>query len=273
MNLRRGLIGGLLLWAGSALAQFDGPGATGVSASLIRLFGTNNAFTAQAEVQVLDKNNKERVGTPMTFTLLGTKIRVEVDMTRMRNRDQPNAIAQVKPLGLDHVISIIHPEQRTTLIAFPKLRSFVKLDMPPTESEAFLQRTKIERSVVGKEKMEGHSCVKQRVVLTDDSGKKSEATVWTATDLRDFPVCVATRENEGTVVIRFRQIQFTQAEASKFAAPAGFGEFADIQALMGGPVVKFMRDNGTAVKASPRPTTASPAKPTSPKPAPAPKKK
>jgi len=263
-------------WLGqvSLFAQLDGPGSTGVSASLIRLFGTNNTFTAQMEVQVLGADKKERVGMPMNFTLLGNKIRVEVDMTRMRNRVQPDALAQVKPFGMDNLVSIIQPEQRTTLIAFPKLRAFVKLDMPPAEAEAFLKRAKVERIPLGKEKMEGHPCVKQRVVITDDAGKKSEATVWTATDLRDFPVCVATKEKEGTVVIRFRQIQFTRAEPNKFEAPAGFVERADMQVLMAGPGKKYMQENGMALKPSPKsaPAVAKP-KNSAAKSAPAPKPK
>ena len=250
-----------------AFAQLDGPGSTGVSASLVRLFGTNNAFIAQAEVQLLDKDNKEIVGTPMTFTLLENKIRIEVDMARMRNKQQPDALARVKPFGLDNVVSIIRPEKRTTIITFPKLRAFVKLDMPSSEAEAFLTRAKIERKVIGKEKMEGRPCVKQQVVITDDAGHKSEATVWTATDLRDFPVCVATKESEGTVVMRFRQIQFTRAETNKFEPPAGYIECADMQALMAGPGTKFMKENGTAVKATTK------TKNSSPKPAAATKKK
>lgn len=231
-------------------AQLDGPSSTGVSASLIRLFGTNNAFTAQAEVQLLGKDNKELINTPMTFTLLGNKIHVEVDMARMRNKLQPDALARVKPLGLDNVVSIIRPEKRTTLITFPKLRAFVKLEMPASEAEAFLTPAKIERKDIGKEKMDSHPCVKQRVVISDDAGHKSEATVWTATDLRNFPVCVATKESEGTVVVRFRQIQFTRAETNKFEPPAGFIEYADMQVLMAGPVMTFMKENGTAVKAT-----------------------
>ncbi len=157
------------------------------------------------------------------------------------------------------MVSIIRPEQRTTLITFPKLRALVKLDMPPTESEAFLKRAKIERTTVGKEKKEGHPCVKQRVVITDDTGKKSEATVWIATDLRDFPVCVATKEKEGTVVIRFKQIQFVRTDASKFEPPAGYVECADMQVLMAGAGGEIHEGNHTAIKAPPataKPKTA-----------------
>ncbi len=241
---------GLLLASSPARAQFDGPGSTGVSASLIRLFGTNNYFTARAEVQVLGADRKERIGTPMNFTLAGNQIRVEVDMNRMRNREQPDALAQVKPLGIDHVVSIIQPAQRATLVAFPKLRAFVKLELPEGEADAFLRKARIQRRNLGKEKMEGYNCVKQQVAITDDSGQKSEATVWVATDLRDFPVCVATKEEAGTVVIRFRQIQFGRAPASQFAVPAGYTRCADMQVLMAGPVVKYMLANKTAIDSS-----------------------
>jgi hypothetical protein len=259
LQLIAALLGAAIL---SAQAQFDGPGSTGVSASLIRLFGTNNYFTAQAEVQVLGKDNKERIGTPMNFTLAGNQIRVEVDMNRMRNREQPDALAQVKPLGMDQVVSIIQPQQKQTVIVFPKLKSFVKLDLPEAEADAFTKRVRMNRSVIKKEKMEGHPCEKQRVVITDESGNKSEATVWAATDLKSFPVCVATKETEGTVVIRFRKIQFGNAAASQFVPPPGFQEFSDLQAMMAGPVVKYMVANGTAVKSPPE-KSVSIAKPTS----------
>lgn len=254
----------------SASAQLDGTASTGVSASLIRLFGTNNNFSAQVEMQLLGKDNKEVVSMPMTFLLQTNKIRVEVEMARMKNKLQPDALARVKPLGMDSVVSIIRPEKRTTLIAFPKLRSFVKLEMPSQEAEAFLTRAKIERKTLGQEKMEGHACVKQQVVITDDAGHKSEATVWTARSLRDFPVVVATKEAEGTVVMRFRQIQFTAIDAGKFEPPQGFVESSDMQALMAGPVKKFGKDNNTGVtpsKPAKNTTTNRSSKPANTKPA------
>jgi hypothetical protein len=248
----------LLAEAGTGFAQFDGPGSPGVTASLIRLFGTNTAFTAQAEVQILGPDQKERVGLPMVLTRLDSKIRVEVDMARMRNREQPDALARLAPLGFDRVISLIRPEQRTTWVAFPKLQSVVKLAMPPGEADGFLKKANLERTRLAQEKMEGHPCVKQRVVITDHKAVKHEATVWIATDLRDFPVCVATREGNDTVVMRFRQVQFTRADAKAFESPTGYTEYADMQALMAGAVVKYMRGHSRSTPAQ------SPAKPASP---------
>lgn len=244
--------GGLLwLWLALGLpagAQFDGPGATGVSASLIRLFGTNSAFTAQAEVRVLGRDQTPQLTTLMTFTLTDNKIRVEVDMNRMQNRAQPDALAQVKPLGMEQVISILRPEQRAIFILFPKLNAHVRLEQSAAEAEAFLKPAQLQRTVMGKEKMAGYDCVKQRVVITEGGGKKSEATVWVAPELRNFPVCVATQEKTGTVAVQFRKVQFTRAEAGRFEPPPGSTACADLQVLMAGPVVKYMRANQTTVR-------------------------
>lgn len=259
----------LLLASGvSAFGQFGGAGSPGVSATLIRLFGTNRAFTAQVEVQVLGKDNKEQVGMPMTFALLDTRIRLEVDLARMRNREQANALAQVKPLGMDSLVSVIRPDLRATCVMFPKLRAFVKLPLPDEEAEAFTKSARIERTPLAREKLDGHPCVKNRVVLTDGKGKQHEATVWNASDLRDFPVCVATRESEGTVVMRFRQIQFVPPSPTLFEPPAGYQACADMGALMAGPGAKYLASSGQAV------STKSPAPASKPKPAtPAPTRK
>lgn len=255
MTARRLVFVFLLAGMLPAPAQVSGPGLPGVGASLIRMFGSNTAFTAQVEVQVLGKDNKERIGMPMNFARHGNKIRVEVDMARMRNREQPDAIEQIKPLGLDQVVSIMRPDQRASLIVFPKLRSVVKLEMPAEEVDAFLKPAKATRTVVGSEKMEGHECVKHRVTFTDSQGKKHEATTWNAPALRDFPVCVATREGTDTVVMRFRQVQFILPDAPKFEPPAGYIECADMQVLMAGPVVKYMAAN-PAKKPVPAKSTA-----------------
>jgi hypothetical protein len=248
-------------------AQLDGPGSPGVTASLLRLFGTNTAFTAQAEVQILGPDQKERVGVPMMITRLDSKIRVEVDMARMRNREQPDALARLAPLGMDRVVSLIRPDQRTTWVALPKLQSVVKLAMPSAEADAFLKQAKLERITLAKERMEGHACVKQRVVITDDQAQPHEATVWAASDLRGFPVCVATREGNDTVVLRFRQVQFTRADAKVFEPPAGYTEYADMQALMAGAGLRYMRGHSSSTPATAPTRSLSKPKRTEPQPA------
>ena len=248
MRTWRAALGLLLASIGIAQAQFDGPRSPGVSASLIRLFGTNTAFTAQVEYQLLNRSNKEIVNLPMSFARLDNRIRVEVDLARMKNQVQPDALAQVKPLGIDQIVTILRPDQRVTCQVFPKLKAMVKLPMPPAEIDSFLKPAKMERTPLGQEKMQGFSCTKYRVVAYDEQGKRHEATVWNAPELRDFPVCVATKEGTETAVMRFRQVIFNRPEASKFEPPAGFEECSDMGALMAGPATRYMVKNQTSTK-------------------------
>lgn len=252
MRLRL-IVSVLLLTTLPAGAQFTGPGSLGVSATLIRMFGTNLAFTARVEYQALDARNQERVGLPLSFARRGNSIRVAVDLARLRNRERPDALAQLKPLGMDEVVSIIRPDQTAAWVLFPKLRSAVKLPMPDSEAEAFLKPGKMTRTRLGAEPMEGHPCLKYRVLATDTQGKRHEATVWNATDLRDFPVCVITRDGEDTVVMRFRQVQFVTPDVAAFEPPPGYTQCADMQVLMAGPVVKYMQTHKTAVNSKAAP--------------------
>ena len=250
------LLGSLVV----ARAQFDAPGSPGVSASLIRLFGTNTSFTAQVEYQLLNRSNKELVSLPMNFARLDNRIRVEIDLAKMKNQVQPDALAQVKPLGMDQIITMLRPDQRVTCQVFPKLKAFVKLPMPPAEIDSFLKPAKMERTPLGQEKMQGFTCTKYQVVAYDEQGKRHEATVWNAPEMRDFPVCVATKEGPETAVMRFKQIVFNRPEAEKFEPPAGFEQAADMQALMAGPVTRYMVKNKTTTKAPAKTNTSTPTK-------------
>ena len=259
----------LLLLFGSvflAQAQFDGPGSPGVSASLIRLFGTNMAFTAQVEYQLLNRSNKETVNLPMSFARLDNRIRVELDLARMKNEVRSDILAQFKPLGLDQIITISRPDLRVNCQVFPKLRAFVKLPMPTNEAEAFVKPGKMERTPLAQEKMQGFTCTKYRVAAYDEQGKPHEATVWNAPDLRDFPVCIAIKEGSDTVVMRFRQVVFNRPEASKFEPPAGFEECSDMEALKAGPATRYMVKNKTTTKAPAKSSTPATKQKTDPAP-------
>ena len=257
-------VGILLVGLVPGWAQFDGPSSPGVSVSLIRLFGTNFAFTARVEYQLLNRSNKELVNLPMSLARLDNRICMELDLARMRNQVQPDALAQIKPLGMEQLITILRPDLRATCQIFPRLRAFVKLPMPPNEAEAFAKPGKMERTRLGQEKMQGFDCTRYRVVATDEQGGRHEATVWNATGLRDFPLCVATREGQETVVMRFSQIQFVRPDSAKFEPPAGYVEYADMGALINGPAQKYLTANKTAMPAPGKGSTSS----TKPKPAP-----
>jgi hypothetical protein len=228
-----------LLAAGSFLlanpglqAQIQMPLASssgGFNASLAKFFGANKAFSAQAEALVRAKPTSETSTIPMGFALLDGKIRMELDLTRIRSKQMtPEAVSMVKQMGMNRMVSVIAPEKKLMYVLYPLLQAYVEL--PLTEDQS--GELKIETSEAGKEAVEGHPCAKRKVVVTDEKGRKQEGFTWNATDLRDFPVKMEFADTEATITMIFRDIKLSPPDAKAFEAPAGFTKHADMQALM-----------------------------------------
>src|SRR5689334_20366443 len=75
-----------VLISGAAVAQMPG---SDVNIAITKLFGNATAFSANADVRVLDKTQKEWAQTQMAFTVLDGKIRVDIDMTQMKSAALP----------------------------------------------------------------------------------------------------------------------------------------------------------------------------------------
>jgi hypothetical protein len=219
-------------WA--SLAQMPGSGSpTGISTAIVKLFGDITAFTAKAEVQVLDSAQGEMMKVPMDFALLDNKIRAEIDMSQMKSKQLPeNAIAGLKQVGMSHVISVIRPDKKLIYVIYPDQKSVVSMPLSKEDAEAAERKPKLQKTELGKETIEGHPCVKNKVVVSDDKGQLLEATTWNATDLKEFPIQIQTKEKDSTSIVRYKQVQFVKPEAKQFDPPAGYTQYTDTMEMM-----------------------------------------
>ena len=231
----------------SVSAQLPGGGSpAGISAALTKLFGDTKAFSAKADVQVFDKDQKEMISMPMDFALLDDKVRVKIDLTQMKNKDMPEgAAASLKQMGMAQIVSIIRPDQKLIYIIYPEQKCFTTMPLPKADADTVAKTPRIEKTALGKETIDGHACVKNKVVITDDKGQTVEATTWNATDLKDFPVQIKTKEKENTSIMRYRQVQFAKPDAKQFEPPVGYTKYSDTQELMQG-LMKKMLSGGEA---------------------------
>ncbi len=229
----------------TALAQVPGGSPTGVDAALAKLFGDFKAFSAKADVRVLDKDQQETMSSPMNFALLDQKIRVEIDLSKMKSRQMPaGAAQQLKQMGMEQITSIIRPDKKQMYIIYPATQSCLTMAMPKEETDAIDNPPKIEKSEVGNEMIDGHPCVKTKVTMTDAKGQKRDALTWNATDLKNFPVQIQTTDDSNTLVMRFSQVQFTVPEAAQFDPPNGYTKYSDMQEMMMGIMKKMMTNSG-----------------------------
>ena len=224
----------LMLTGFAACAQIGGAGApAGMTAAIVKLFGDNHAFSAKAEVQVLDSAQKEIALMPMGFSLLDKNIRVEMDLTQVRNREMPPGAAEsLKQMGMARVTSIVSPSKKTAYVLYPDQKVVLSMPLPKEEMTAADSSSKLDKTPIGKETIDGHPCVKNKVTLADDGGEKVEVTMWNATDLKDFPVQIQTKEKENTSLMRFKQVQLTPPEAALFEPPADYTQYTSQQELM-----------------------------------------
>lgn len=236
----------LLLGGPAARAQVPGAGGpAGMSAALTKLFGETTAFAAKGEMQVTDQAHNEVAYWPMDFAILDRRIRVHIDLTQTRNKDMPQGTAAtLKKIGMSEVVSIIRPDKKIVYVIYPDQQAILVMPLPKEDYEGSDKAPKIAKTPLGKETIDGHSCVKNRVLISGANGQSAEAITWDATDLKDLPIQIQTKEKDTISTVRFKQIQFERPADGLFEPPSGYTQYDNPEDLKLG-VMKRMMDSAT----------------------------
>lgn len=238
--------------------------SVGLGAGLIRLFGATTAFSAQADVQVLDTNRQEVLRTPMNFALLDGKVRMEFEMTQMRGKAvQPAVVNAMKQISLNQVASVLRLDKRIIHVLFPGVRSYVDTELSAEETAAAEKNVQVQRTALGKETIDNHPCTKNRVQVKNAKGVLlMNATTWNATDMKDFPLQISVQAKDGITTMRFKQVKLTRPAAALFEPPAGFTKYGNPDMLLLAAAQKQM--TGGSKANAPLATTPAKATPVSP---------
>lgn len=231
---------GTLILSSAQLLQAQMAAPSPVNSAMLKLFGNNTNFSAKTEVRIAGKSPQEQTTMTLGMACLDGKLRSDMDMAQMKNgMISPEMIQQMKQMGADHMINIIRPDKKVSYTIYPGLKAY--LEQPLSDGPS-AKEPKITTSALGKETVDGHPCNKNKMVITDENGKSEEATVWNATDLKNFPVQMQMQEQGSTVVMKFKDVQFSKPDAKQFEPPAGFAKHtsmmpiqqAMMQRMMGG---------------------------------------
>lgn len=209
-----------------------------------KIFGENSKFSAEVEYQTKDAASGDTT-MPGKLAFLDGKSRFEMDMGKMQNSKMPpGAAEQMKAMGMDRVVFLTLPEKKTSYLIYPGMNAYIEQSVPAGEATPSEADSKMEVTELGKEKAQGHDCVKNKVVVTDADGSKHESTVWNAPDLKKFPVKIHSAENGKEVVMAFKEVKLEKPEASQFEPPAGFTKYNSFMALMQAEMMKRMGGGG-----------------------------
>lgn len=225
---------------GAQPGMVAGPSGPRLSGDMAKIFGENSAFKANLEMHTTGGQAGDTT-IPGKIAYLDGKSRFEMDLTRMKSSKMPPQAAEhLKQMGMGETISITRPDKKISYVVYPELKAY--FEQPLREPEAAKQEsdTKIETTELGKESLDGHDCVKNKVVVTDKDGSKHEFTVWNATDLKKFPVKIETDQDDMNVTMHFTNVKLEKPDAGQFDAPSDFKKYNSPMELMREEMMKRM---------------------------------
>jgi hypothetical protein len=214
-----------LLCASTAVAQAPATATpTSINTAFVKLFGAVGAFTAKVDTQVIDAYQQQKVRLIMDFAVSEGKVRIEISLAQMQSKDlPPSKVTELKESGMERIISLFRPDKKVTYIVYPGTQSYLSMPLAKEDIDAFEKGLKLEKSPLGKESMDGHDCVKNKVVVSDAKGPILQAVTWNAADLKDFPLQIEMKEKGNTVRMHFTQLQFTKPDPQQFDVPPAYG--------------------------------------------------
>ena len=217
------------------------------SAQMAKIFGKNQAFSATAEMTIVDKQRNQPIQMNTDYAFLKGNVRTEMDMGSMKGVNMPpQAVAQMKQMGMDRTVSIYRGDKKLVYLVYPGLKSYCEINpsqMQPTDKTE-KKEPKIEVTALGKETVDGHPCVKNKITITSDDGTTHDILAWQASDLNDFPIKTELQAGESTVTTHFRDIKMNAPAASLFEPPAEYKRYETMQEMMMSSMGSMMPPHG-----------------------------
>jgi len=219
-------------------AQMGGSPAPQMDDTMQKLFGDNQSFSADTKIQVTSDRGPMTLSGKMYFDKGNS--RTEMDMSQVQGANiPPQAMAQMKSIGLDKMVSITQSGSHVVDMVYPDAQAYAEMTVsaPPTGTT---NSASVKLTALGNETMAGHPCVKNKAVVTDAQGASHEYTVWNATDLKNFPVQIAMTDGNNPFTFTFMNVSLSKPDASLFAPPSGCTKYGSMQELMQGIMMKKM---------------------------------
>lgn len=227
---------GIVPGAEAARGGMRGMGGGRAAAQFAELFGKHINFSATADMSMKGRRGMESM--EMKYAMLDGQLRVDFDMSKLKSEGMtPDTVARMKQMGMDRTTTIVRPGKATVMI-YPELKGYV--DIQPRRAASGGKPPKIEKTRIGTETVDGHPCIKYKIIATSPNGRTSEMTTWEATDLQGFPIKNQITRQRGTVTMTFKDIDLSKPAASLFETPTGYKHYASVRDLVMSHMGGFM---------------------------------
>lgn len=223
-----------------AFAQFGQmPSGPKFDGAMAKLFGDNPAFSAALEFQMKPASG-DIITMPGKMAYDDGKARFAMNLTDAKGMKMPpDAAEQMKAMGFDQMITITRPDKNVSYLIYPGLTSYVVTPLLAAKGGTN-ENFKIEVTELGKDTVDGHPCLKNKITVTDDKGEVYESMVWNASDMKKFPVKIVHAEQGTEITMLFKNVSLTKPATTTFDVPADYTSYTSMQTMMQTEMMKKM---------------------------------
>jgi hypothetical protein len=230
--------GSLLVLPLKAQQGMGGPGI-GSDAAFLKVFENFKGFSADCEI-ALESKSQGTMSMTCTMDFAEKKVRTEMDLTKIKSAQMPpEAMEQVKAMGMARMCNIIYPEKKEMYMIYPDLKAYAKMPIPGAPDVKADAAVQPKVTDIGAETIEGHACIKRKVEVTL-ANKTQVFTIWAAKDLKEFPIKVDMNQGDSHIVMIYHNVKLDTPPASRFELPAGFNAYTSMQQMMQAEMMKRM---------------------------------
>jgi len=229
------ILGCLFLVSFSSAQNLGGP-APDPCAALAKFLNHDVAFAATAKVVSTGKKKSDNINVTMLFAVSGGNLRNEIDLTKMSGM-RASDLDGMKQMGMDKMVILKLGDKQAAYIVYPNLQSYCDM---PAGKKGFADG-KVDKTELGSDTVEKHPCTKSKLTFTAKDGQTSEALVWEATDLKNFPIQYQTVDEGQTTTTTFTDIKLGQPAPSVFELPASYKKYGSMQEMLMGNMQRMMQ--------------------------------
>jgi len=225
------LTAGILILAGNFLvqAQFRAPGGLppGFHHALLDVLAGGPSFHGRATIQFSNGSDKEPTTMSYDIAVLWGTMRLEADSAEESSNLSPTEATKAQQM---HSISILRPDKNRMYLVFPNIKAYVELAYAKATGMDPAPPANINKTPLGKETIGIQPCAKSQWNVTESDGENYDITVWTATNLSNFPIQI--KVGAPPALVQFQNLHIEAPDSSIFVPPAGYTRYEGIQELI-----------------------------------------
>lgn len=186
-------------------------------------------FTTKGEMSLCNSNGAAQFVLPMDLAVSTNCLRWDVNVMKIWPMP-PQAQAAAAMIHMDKIIFLARMNQKRVFMIYPGVQAYFTLPIPDsvlTDFNAQKNSVQFEKTELGHETVNGHPCIKSKMVDVEPNRPPQQGLIWCATDLQEFPVRMELHVRDGLMKFDFPDVQIAKPAASLFIVPTNYVEFAN----------------------------------------------